>query len=178
MTAKWHDFSQLWQRATGGPEVAAQPGGNNDDSSPEGPLPAGVLFGSQWFQNGLRTSDHPSFLFLAGGPGGGKSHVASTLVAGFEEIKFQDDGLAQRIYSYRSDQKVIKVINDASIVKPGDEGHASLIDDLDSILTNRENAITCVNRGVLVEELSKKQKVESASHLIANGCMTPKTWKI
>lgn len=166
MTAKWHDYSPLWLRATGGPEVAAQPDGGKNHSFPVGPLPAGVLYGSQWFQAGVSENGPPHLLFLAGGPGGGKSHVASNLVRDFQPNPVENDGLAQRIYSYLGNNKVIKVINDASIVKPGDEGLASLVDDLGEILANGENAITCVNRGVLVEELAKNQTLKSPSRLI------------
>lgn len=163
----WSGFAPLWLRATGGPDVAAKPDHETVDYFPDGPQPAGISYAVQWFKDGVSGDTQiPHLLFLAGGPGGGKSHISSSIVADFESTPREEDGLAHRIYDFKSNGRTVKLINDASIVKPGFEGGVSLIEDLDQIVHKAEHAIICVNRGILVEELAKHHLIPNVGNLI------------
>lgn len=151
----WGKMQRLWDRSTGGGDVAAKPGASpDDDVLPTAPRPPGVDEACRWFADGLSSSGLPRFLMLVGGPGAGKSHAASALVRPHTKIAPPDDGLAHRRYIYSTGENRVTLINDATI--PSDEHEkAPLCREIDEILGNdHHHLIACVNRGILVEEAS------------------------
>lgn len=151
----WSRLGQLWERATGGSGVAARPGANDVYLWPTGPTAAGVDTAVSWFNS---ESKIPKFLFLVGGPGGGKSYTASKLVENLQEINIQNSGLAHRSHSYTSEKTgQTYLVNDATIGSD-DYSEFPLAHEILDCLTSGSRMIACVNRGILVEE--SKTEVE------------------
>lgn len=160
----WADLQRLWDRSTGGGDVAAKPGMSAlDDVLPTAPRPPGVDEACRWFADGLTAPGLPRFLMLVGGPGAGKSHAASALVGPLTKLAPADDDLAHRRYIYASGESRVTLVNDATI--PSDEHEkAPLCREIDEVMGHpNHHLIACVNRGILVEEanaLSGKNAIE------------------
>ncbi len=147
----WGSLGQLWARATGGGDVAANPTDANDAFPRVLPAP-GVDEVCAWLSEGLLESAQ-RLAFLVGGPGAGKSHAASLLVEGLTCLTPSDDGLAERTYRYATGgPRDLLVINDATI---SSEAHrdGALAADIRDALDNGWHVLACVNRGVIVQEL-------------------------
>lgn len=112
-------LGRLWDRSTGGGDVAYRPGVNSASALPTAPRPAGVEAACAWFAENAAESKIPKYLFLAGGPGAGKSDAAGQLVAEYSKIGPAEDGLAHRTYYYQTGDRQTVLINDATI--PSDE---------------------------------------------------------
>lgn len=151
-------LGRLWDRSTGGGDVAYRPGVNSASALPTAPRPAGVEAACAWFAENAAESKIPKYLFLAGGPGAGKSNAAGQLVAEYSKIGPAEDGLAHRTYYYQTGDRQTVLINDATI--PSDEyGIHPLVEEINDLARGENHLIACVNRGILVEEsrgLTKK----------------------
>lgn len=146
----WRLLEVLWDHSTGGAEVAATP--TSLVSQIKGPSAAGISEASDWMRRAIQSGDNPAMLFLVGGPGAGKSHATSEIVRGLTEIDAIDDGLARRCYRFQGPQRLVRVINDATIPDET-EGRAQTLGlDVERAIQGREDFVVCVNRGVLVEE--------------------------
>jgi hypothetical protein len=150
-SAYWHALGELWDRTTGGSDVAAKPTTDGGSPLPTAPRPAGVEEACAWFKSGLTSDSLPRFLFLVGGPGAGKSHATAEIVAGLEPIEAPDDGLAHRSYRYKAGSRELLLINDATI---GSTEHRQnpLTKEIDSSEHGGKHLVACVNRGILVDE--------------------------
>ena len=145
----------LWAFATGGSEVAARP--SDPPPGVEGPRPAGVAEASQWMRRAL---DDPGqgqrLLFLVGGPGGGKSHVAAEIVGGLVRSDRQGNALAYRSYTYECPAgRELVLVNDATIPSDNAALVGTLAADIEALAGR--HLVACVNRGVLVDELSREE---------------------
>lgn len=142
----------LWGQSTGGGNVAVHLGGNSPHSKAS-PRPPGVEEGLEWLRKGLDEGLEQRMLFLVGGPGAGKSHAARQACEGLAEVGGIKDGLAHRTYRYRTTRRDLLVINDATI---GSDIHeeGALRGDLEITLDDELGLLACINRGVVVEELS------------------------
>jgi len=150
--AYWLALESLWERATGGSDVAAKPATDTTDVLPLAARPAGVSEAADWFRTGLENADVPRFLFLVGGPGAGKSHAAIELVSHLAVVNDIDDGLAHRSYSYTAGTRRVLLVNDASIgLNEGNVGRP-LMGEIQESIDGGSHLVACVNRGVLVEE--------------------------
>lgn len=148
----WAMLGRLWERATGGSDVAARPGEKSKYEWPSGPAAAGVETAIKWFQT---ESNTPKFLFLVGGPGGGKSFTAAKLVDGLTEVNPRGEDLAYRSHRYLTGNNgEIFLVNDATIGSQDYEEYPLAQEIIDSLL-NQTDLIACVNRGILVEESKK-----------------------
>lgn len=145
--------AKLYDRATGGANVAADPNNPLDNFWPRAADAAGIDIASEWFEK-AKTRGDQVFLFLVGGPGGGKSHVSAQLVANLEEIDPKETGLARRAHIYRYGTKELLLVNDATIDE-SDRKNATLKLEIEESLESEHSIIACVNRGILVEELSQ-----------------------
>lgn len=156
--SKTRALSDLWDRATGGGDVAAHPTSDNNDHWGKAPRPAGVDEAAEWLLHGLNETVRPRYLFLIGGPGAGKSHAAAAIAKNLTEVNPPTDGLAHRTYDYVSNAgKELRIINDATIrdsLVPDSE----LINDINYVEKTQGNLLACVNRGILVEESSYSAK--------------------
>lgn len=162
----WDALAGLWDRATGGTDVAARPDHPVDTSWPSALRPAGVEEACRWLRSGVAAGGPPRFLFLVGGPGAGKSHATSHVVEGMHLLSKLDEGLAHRIYEYNGELSDLVVVNDATINLSPDN-RAPLISDVDRVVTSNRgrtggslprHLMACVNRGVLVEEMAESRK--------------------
>lgn len=164
----WASLSGLWDRATGGTDVAARPDHPVDSVWPAALRPAGVEEASNWLKAGVATGQPPRFLFLVGGPGAGKSHATANVVEGLRLDNKLDEGLAHRTYDYKGVHADLVVINDATINLEASKT-APLISDIngtvadEGFLANSRpiHLMACVNRGVLVEEMAESRRRES-----------------
>lgn len=147
----WGALAALWERSTGGADVADRPGHSKKSHLPVAPRPAGVEEAASWFAHNLEGATVPKFLFLVGGPGAGKSHTASNLVKKYKKVAPADDDLAHRKYTYAVGNRRLQLINDATI--PSNSMTVGpLVQDLLESIANEDHVIACVNRGVLIEE--------------------------
>lgn len=150
---RWDSLGRLWERATAGRDVAANPTGHGT-FWPQAPAAPGVDEAALWLESGLAAAAGPQrILFLVGGPGSGKSHTASRIVRGLPELSRTEDGLAHRTYRYKAGPRELLLVNDATI---GSEVHqvGALAGDLSDALTAGWHLLACVNRGIVVEELA------------------------
>lgn len=160
------DVEVVWSLATGGSNVAADP---NLKAPPEamGPPTAGVAEACQWFTEGLQAGGPRRFLFFVGGPGGGKSQAASSLVAGLEELDPQDSALAHRIYRYATPHGPITLINDATIATDDD----GILGDIREAFERGDHLIVCINRGILAD--ARTIEGDSMAHNVADWLTSP-----
>jgi hypothetical protein len=145
-------IAKLYDRATGGAGSAALPGEKIDDFFPTGPRPAGIDAAVEWFKKN-QSDGHQTFLFLVGGPGGGKSHVSAQLVSGFTEIDPKPRTLAHRSYLYSAGLGEVVLVNDATI-KIDEMAGGCLASELIEAQESKRSLIACVNRGILLEEFA------------------------
>lgn len=146
----WETCSELWNRSTGGTNVAARPEDDVEGLWPSAPAPAGVDSACRWLRTGLEAPSAPRFLFLVGGPGAGKSHASAMVTAGLDLNSGHQYGAARRRYNYSNDNGRLVVINDATIVEDGEP--APLAGDIRRVITEESHLLACVNRGILIEE--------------------------
>lgn len=163
-TEFWERIATLWTRATGGESVADRPetmAVERNELDPlahlEGPRPAGLKEAGEWFASGLKETSLPRMLFLVGGPGAGKSHMARNLTHGLQRVSPPDDHLAHRTYEYSGNTLPLKLVNDATI--PSDEyAEQALAHEISDALNCKSHLVACVNRGILVEEVQERVK--------------------
>lgn len=144
-------LGRLWDRSTGGGDVAFRPSADSVSALPKAPRPAGVEAACAWFAENASSSKIPKFLFLAGGPGAGKSDAAGELVAGYSKIGPAEDGLAHRTYYYQTGDRQTVLINDATIPSDKHVVHP-LVEEINDLTRSQNHLVACVNRGILVEE--------------------------
>lgn len=147
-------LGSLWDKSTGGGDVAARPNSGTDVYWPRAPRPAGVEETIDWFRLRVEQDSSPIMLFLVGGPGAGKSHAVSELVRDFESIESPADGLAHRYYFYKTFVRSLTLVNDATI-RSRQFPVAPLTQDITLTVADGSHLIACVNRGVLVEEVAQ-----------------------
>lgn len=154
----------LFDRATGGADVAVSPNVEVAiDSWSVASAPAGISAATEWFTKRIEESDSsPSFLFLVGGPGGGKSQAASALVRNLDELDPPAEGLAHRHHRYKGPKRTLTLVNDATISSETYES-APLSHEISDALEAQTDFIACINRGILVEELSQLTSFGGAS---------------
>ncbi|MDQ0870170.1 hypothetical protein QFZ70_002643 [Arthrobacter sp. V1I9] len=159
-SAYWHALGELWDRTTGGSDVAAKPITDGRSPLPTAPRPAGVEEACSWFKRGLDSGTLPRFLFLVGGPGAGKSHATAEIVADLEPIDAPKDGLAHRSYRYNAGSRELLLINDATI---GSTEHRRnpLTKEIDASARAGVHLIACVNRGILVDEAASTNATQT-----------------
>lgn len=154
----WEFSGRLWDRTTGGTDVAARPDNPVDDFWPTAMRPPGVEEGLAWLKAD-RSENIPRWLFLAGGPGAGKSHATATASAGMRLASQVDAGLANRNYEYIGEDSNLFILNDATISSGA--AKTPLIQDLSRLAQKAiggagkpTDAVACVNRGIFIEELA------------------------
>ncbi|MHA3838151.1 hypothetical protein ACXR8F_20735 [Terrabacter sp. AAH1] len=152
----------LWDLGTGGSDVAASP--DTSSNVPHAPTPAAVDQAASWLQQALAgETKNRRMLFLVGGPGGGKSFVASRITGSLERLDGRKDGLAHREYSFMSPGGELILINDATIPPEERSGRAGSTLSADIQKSLNRHLLACVNRGVLVDELSAEDRASAGS---------------
>lgn len=166
----WHSLERLWERATGGSNVAAAPGGVVDYFWPEGPSAPAADEVVDWIVESVEANAPGALVFLVGGPGNGKSALASRVDRKLSRVSSHTAGLAHRAYRYQgASGGRLTVVNDATIPPAG--GGAGLpatplIDEIDSVLDEGCFLLANINRGVLYEELGAKESESPGSHVV------------
>lgn len=145
-------IAKLYERATGGSNIAADPNHPLDSFWPSSKDAVGIEIAEGWFRKRIDEKSQ-TLLFLVGGPGGGKSHVAARLVTGLTELDPTDGELARRSHLYKLADNELLLINDATIEESGEDENGLRFEIEESLQSGR-SIIACVNRGILVEELA------------------------
>lgn len=184
-SAYWRALGELWDRTTGGSDVAAKPMSDEQSPLPTAPRPAGVEEACAWFKSGLTNDSLPRFLFLVGGPGAGKSHATAEVVAGLDPVGAPNDGLAHRSYRYRAGARELLLINDATI---GSTEHRRnpLTKEIDGSARAGRHLMACVNRGILVDEAGSFRHTptfefspgQALVHWLAGNAVGASNWNI
>lgn len=151
--AHWAAYGRLWERATGGSDVAARPD-SGTSFWPTVPRAPGVDAAWTWLAEGVELSAPPRIVFLVGGPGAGKSHAASAIVERLGLRPREASALAERSYNYDVNGMTLTIVNDATIRSEDDEALA-LSRDIQTAIDRSASLLACVNRGVLVEEAAE-----------------------
>jgi hypothetical protein len=154
-------IAKLYERATGGSAIAADPNNQLDEFWPRASDAAGVAPAIEWFKHRSDAGER-SLLFLVGSPGGGKSHVAAQMVSGMKEINPKITGLARRAHLYQAGPLEVLLVNDATIEESRDFT-GSLNAEITECLDLGRSLIACVNRGILVEEMAKLSSLPTLS---------------
>lgn len=181
----WQALGELWDRTTGGSDVAAKPTTDGPSPLPTAPRPAGVEEACAWFKAGLAGDSIPRLLFLVGGPGAGKSHATAEIVAGLDPIEAPEDGLAHRSYRYKAGSRELLLINDATI---GSTEHRRnpLTKEIDASQQAGRHLVACVNRGILVDEAASLNVIapfnysagQALVHWLAGNAAEESNWNI
>ncbi len=146
-------LGMLWDRATGGSEVAASPHRwTNSEELPHGPPAPGAREIVDWVLKRNSTADVPRFTFLVGGPGNGKSELTSQVVSALRLIEGKDSLIARRSYRYALGDSELLLVNDATIGLNGASG-STLAQEINSAVKSGSSIIANVNRGIIFEEL-------------------------
>lgn len=167
----FQNLNRLYSRATGGANVAADPKHPLESHWPRASDAPGVETATEWFRNSI-SGNRQAFLFLVGGPGGGKSHISSQLVSDLAEIDPTTLNLARRSHSYQLKERKLLLINDATIQETGTDS-SSLVNEVGTCLKDGASLIACVNRGIFVEELAaatdSKSLESKVLHWVSSG---------
>lgn len=153
----------IYGRGFGGETAVVVPGAL-DDQLPSAKPAAGVIETCDYLLDSLRGSGAPVWVFLIGGPGNGKSHVLNQVLNRLNlKMTSMQGGLAPRSELLDLKSSSLLVVNDASI-RPSETtangGPGDLAQDLQMLFSDskkgkRTSALVCINRGILIEELSR-----------------------
>lgn len=160
----WTAIGGLWEKATGGADVAAAPGMASAIWPTVSPAP-GVAEACRWMRES--SGSVARFVFLVGGPGAGKSQALASLVADLPEVEPTDSGLAERSYRFEMPDRELAVINDATI-SADHLDDAALASDIERAIASGTHLFACVNRGILVEEASAIGRPDSAGQTVVS----------
>jgi hypothetical protein len=159
----------IYGRGFGGEAAVVVPGSVGDQLPSARPA-AGVDEACSLLEHALDSGKDAVWIFLVGGPGNGKSHVLSRVLAQRGLTMSPAAGnLAPRSAMLNVNGSPFLVINDASI-RPSDAdgngGAGDLARDLKTLFGLADSgtlasALVCINRGILVEELAKVPGTES-----------------
>jgi len=159
---------RLTERAFGGKNVADSGHGQaGENFFVEGALASGATSAIEWFQNKLENNYDQNkrfMLFLVGGPGNGKSHVARKIGSGLVELGTPLINKHARKYLFKcpNGRKLVS-INDATIPERDSNGlriEFPLINNIVSAVSANDLLMVNVNRGILNQELQCQNNSE------------------
>ena len=159
----------LWRLSFGGDHVAASPVQAAAFWSAASSQP-GADEAVDWFAATAPKSVTPLVLFLLGGPGSGKSLIARRAVSGMTLVSAPKPGIAERSYRYVAAGAPVLLINDATITPDEIPEGSPLLAELEAAIANGEHVLVNINRGIVIEELSKassRQLATAAANLLA-----------
>ena len=165
----------ILERSFGGLGVAVSPKSEkpigkwpNGPSSPMSQTASNALVTA--CNGGACTDDPCCMVFLVGGAGNGKSKLAADVVKKINGIFIGEECIfAQRVYSYElASGRFLHVINDATI-PPTDQHTRPLVRDLAVALRTGDHLLACINRGVLIGEVSNKETTVDPETCLASS---------
>jgi len=154
----------IMQRSFGGTSVADTPGVSSENNWPNGrSAPASRECCNLLIDacNSNDSSKHSVLVFLVGGAGNGKSYLAKDVTNRIKGKKTTRKAkFASRLYDYKLDNgKLLRVVNDATIPPKEENGNSDyLVQDIKHAVEENGNLLVCVNRGVLVSEVTAIDK--------------------
>lgn len=160
---------------------AVDPGTGADSSFfIDGDYASGAYAAAEWLESKIATSPDSAMrymLFLVGAPGNGKSHIASQIQRGLQEIgPHRSANIHHRMHEYQHESgQQLTLINDATIPPHSNGGamdRSALIKDIEVAISDMRVLVVNVNRGILYEELQATQS-ESIGRLIVEWLSEP-----
>ncbi|WP_159308996.1 hypothetical protein [Spiribacter roseus] len=160
----------ILERAFGGTHVAETPGDSSVTTFwPTGKSAPGAKECCNLLIDCCNDPSPPQnsvMVFLVGGAGNGKSFLAQYAAKSVRGERIGQSGkFANRNYDYNlKNGKFFRVLNDATI-PPHDESTSSdvLAKDVSCTLEKKGFLLACVNRGILVSEMNRRDTSSSAS---------------
>lgn len=152
-TSESDPVSELWARAYGGNSAAVSPWAPSMTGSWLGPTSPGLAEVEELATRVLSAGEDQIWIFLVGGPGSGKSSYASRFLARNGYLIASGTELHRRHYlAQHPSWRPIRFVNDATVRTKGlTEG---LQIDMAEADQSKSQLLTCVNRGVLADELN------------------------
>ncbi len=153
LTSDFDPVAELWSRAYGGNSAAVSPWAPSMSGNWLGPTSPGLAEVEDLAAVSLGTDTDEVWIFLVGGPGSGKSTYATQFLARNGYLIASGDELHRRHYTaYHPTWRPIRFVNDATVRTKGlREG---LLIDMAQASETGSQLLTCVNRGVLADELN------------------------
>ena len=161
--------------------LVANPGTDPDSGFfVDGEYASGAHAAAEWLESKIATPPDSAMrymLFLVGAPGNGKSHIASQIQRGLQEIgPHRSANIHHRMHEYQHGSgQQLTIINDATIPPHSNGGamdRSALISDIDVAISDMRVLAVNVNRGILYEELQATQS-ESIGRLIVQWLSEP-----
>lgn len=167
-------------RGFAGSEVADSGIGSDSNFFIDGEYASGARVAADWLKSKVSTAPNSAMrymLFLVGAPGNGKSHIASQIQRGLNEIgPHRSAKIHHRMHEYEhANGQQLRIINDATIPphnKGGLMDRSALINDIEAAITEMQVLVANVNRGILYEELQATQ-FEGVGRLIVQWLSEP-----
>jgi len=153
-------IGELWARAYGGSSAAVSPWANSMADSWLGASSPGLAALEELASLTIASRADDVWLFLVGGPGSGKSSFASQFLSRNGFILDQTNGMHQRHYmANHPSSRSVRFVNDATVRTKGSV--ESLVGDMIECSESKSHLLTCVNRGVLADELNLTENATS-----------------
>jgi adenylate kinase family enzyme len=153
-------IAELWARAYGGSSAAVSPWATSMADSWLGSSSPGLSAVEELASLTISSGEDDVWLFLVGGPGSGKSSFASKFLSRNGFSLDQSNGMHQRHYMANHPRsRSVKFVNDATVRTKGSV--ESLVKDMIECSESKNHLLTCVNRGVLADELNLTEDATS-----------------
>lgn len=178
-------IDKLGERGFAGGDVATSPSRDDDSFWPQGASPIGVLELIDLIEQAFRQKPgarkkESHWVFLLGGAGNGKSFAARVLLNRLapRTQKARESGVPKRKYEAKVDDTKVCVINDATIAAKADYQDKVKIALAEDILLwagqarrGRSLGFACVNRGIILEELSSLLRLQRKGLAISEAVL-------
>jgi len=145
--------AELWARAYGGNSAAVSPWAPSMSGSWLGPTSPGLAEVEELATRVLSAGEDQIWIFLVGGPGSGKSSYASRFLDRNGYLIASGNELHRRHYlAQHPSWRPIRFVNDATVRTKGLKEGLQI--DMAQADQSKSQLLTCVNRGVLADELN------------------------
>ena len=160
-------IAELWSRAYGGSSAAVSPWAPSMADTWNGSSSPGLAAVEELASVTIASRDDDVWLFLVGGPGSGKSSFASQFLSRNGFSLDRTNGMHKRHYmASHPTSRSVRFVNDATVRTKGSV--ESLVKDMMECSDSQSHLLTCVNRGVLADELNLIEDASSEFGQILN----------
>jgi hypothetical protein len=151
--AQFDPISEIWSRAYGGSAAANSPWAAELAQVWSGPSSPGLAQAEELFRFTFGNDLDEAWMFLVGGPGSGKSTFASQFLKRQGFLMDTQQGMHKRHYmASHPTSRALRFVNDATVRTKGRED--GLLRDMVKAAESSQHLLTCVNRGVIADELN------------------------
>ena len=144
---------EIWSRAYGGSAAAISPWAVEMSPDWAGPSSPGLAEAEELVRLTLKDPKNQVWMYLVGGPGSGKSTFATQFLRRLGFTIPGDQEMHQRHYlASHAESKNLRFVNDATVRAKGSD--EALVKDMMKASESDWHLLTCVNRGVIADELN------------------------